>query len=262
MNILEKIIIHKRNELSEAKALHSIAHFEQQALFNRKCASLKNKIKQQQFGIIAELKRKSPSKGWLHKNLNFEATAKAYEKAGAAALSVLTDEDFFGGQLAYLQQVKAEVKVPLLRKDFIIDEYQLYQAKAFGADIVLLIAAALSVEVTKNLSIKAKQLGLEILLEVHNEKELTHINEYVDFVGVNNRNLSTFEVSIETSLKLANKIPKDFIRVSESGITKGEEIKQLKDAGYELFLIGEHFMKSENPGFACETLIKTVKELL
>jgi len=262
MNILEKIIIHKKNEIGEAKTLNSIAYFEQQTLFNQKCASLKEKIKQQKFGVIAELKRKSPSKGWLHKNLNFEATAKAYEKSGAVALSVLTDEEFFGGKLAYLKQVKTLVEVPLLRKDFIVDEYQLYQAKAFGADIVLLIAAALSIEATKNLSVKAKQLGLEILLEVHNENELDHINEYVDFVGVNNRNLSTFEVSIETSLKLANKIPNGFVKVSESGITNAEEIKQLKDAGYELFLIGEHFMKNEQPGLACESLIETVNELL
>jgi len=265
MNILQKILIHKRKEVEASKQVHSIADFGAKTLFNRTCTSLKEKIKQTQktpFGIIAELKRKSPSKGWLHQNLNYDVTAKAYEKGRAAALSVLTDEEFFGGKLEYLQQVKSTVELPLLRKDFIVDEYQLYEAKAFGADIVLLIAAALTIEESKNLSSKAKQLGLEILLEVHNEKELNHINEHIDFVGVNNRNLTTFEVSLDNSLQLANKIPSDFIKVSESGITKAEEIKLLYDAGYQLFLIGEHFMRNENPGLACSNLIDEVNELM
>jgi len=262
MNILKKILVHKRKQVEASKQVHSINNIKAQTLFNRNCTSLKEKITQTKFGVVAELKRKSPSKGWLHQNLNYEETAKAYQQGGAVALSVLTDEEFFGGKLEYLQKVKRKVDLPLLRKDFIVDEYQLYEAKTFGADIILLIAAALTIEETKNLSAKAKQLGLEILLEVHNEQELNHINEYVDFVGVNNRNLTTFEVSLETSLKLANKIPDQFIKVSESGITNANEIKMLKDASYQLFLIGEHFMKSEEPGMACESLIQSVNELI
>jgi len=262
MNILQKILIHKKNEVAEAKAVKSITDFEQQVLFDRNCASLKEKIQQNNFGIIAELKRKSPSKGWLHKNLNYNKTAGDYEKGGAVALSVLTDEAFFGGKLEYLREVKATVDLPLLRKDFIVDEFQLYEAKAFGADIVLLIAAALTVEETKNLSVKAKELGLEILLEIHNDAELNYINEHIDFVGVNNRNLNTFEVSMETSISLADKIPNNFIKVSESGITNANEIKLLKDAGFQLFLIGEHFMRNEKPGLACSNLIQAVNELV
>jgi len=262
MNILQKILIHKRREVEGLKGLFGMDYIEDQPFYDLSCTSLKEKILNSKFGIIAELKRKSPSKGWLNKNLDFEKIAYEYSKGGSVALSVLTDRNFFGGDIKYLQQVKAVVDLPILRKDFIVDEYQLYETKAFGADIILLIAAALTIEETKKLSVKAKQLGLEILLEVHNEAELKHINEYIDFVGVNNRNLTTFEVSLNNSLQLADKIPKDFIKVSESGITKAEEIKLLNDAGFQLFLIGEHFMKNENPGLACSNLIDNVNELM
>ena len=207
-------------------------------------------------GIIAEFKRKSPSKGWFKtKELEVEQVVVSYNKF-AAGISVLTDDEFFGGDLDDLIQAKVISDIPVLRKDFIIDRWQVAEAKAFGADVILLIAACLSVSEVSELAAYAKSIGLEVLLEIHNEQELEHICDEVDMVGVNNRDLKTFEVSIENSLNLIEKIPVVKPAIAESGISKVETIKQLRDAGFKGFLIGETFMKEENQGKAFEEFVE------
>ena len=201
-------------------------------------------------GIIAEFKRKSPSKGWLHPGANVREVLPAYEKNGASACSVLTDSHFFGGSLGDLANARKVVDLPLLRKDFIISSYQLYQARAMGADAVLLIAACLTPEECLSLAETAHVLSLEVLLEIHSESELDHLNPYVDMIGVNNRNLGSFHTDVENSFRLAEKLPKEILKVSESGISDPILIGRLRKAGYKGFLIGETFMKEENPGDA------------
>ncbi len=202
-------------------------------------------------GIIAEFKRKSPSKGWFKpKEQEVEPVVIQYNLKGAAGISVLTDEEFFGGDLDDLIQTKVITDIPVLRKDFIIDSWQIAESKAFGADVILLIAACLSPAEVKELALFAKTIGLEVLLEIHNESELDHICDEVDMVGVNNRNLKTFEVDIDTSLGLIDKIPKDKPAVAESGISEVATIRTLRNAGFKGFLIGENFMKTEEPGKA------------
>ena len=208
-------------------------------------------------GIIAEFKRKSPSKGWFKpKEQEVEPVVVQYNAKGAAGISVLTDEEFFGGDLDDLIQTKVIVDIPVLRKDFIIDEWQIAEAKAFGADVILLIAACLSPAEVKQLAIFTKAIGLEVLIEIHNEEELDHICDEVDMVGVNNRNLKTFEVDINTSLQLIDKIPMDKPAIAESGINDTATIKTLRQAGFKGFLMGENFMKMDDPGKAFADFVK------
>ncbi len=258
MTILDKINANKLKEIEVAKASISIAQLEASALFNRSCLSLKDAILNKS-GIIAEFKRQSPSKGIINGNVNPEDVAIGYEEAGVSAISCLTDFNYFGGTFDDLKAVRAAVDIPILRKDFMLDEYQLYEAKAIGADIVLLIASSLSVAKTNELAMISKNLGLSVLLEIHDETELGHISQYCDAVGVNNRNLKTFEVTTDVSKGLANQIPNDFVKVSESGISSIEAIQDLKTYGYEGFLIGENFMKTDNPGVSC---VEFVDELI
>lgn len=209
-------------------------------------------------GIIAEFKRRSPSKGWINESASLERIAGGYALNGASALSVLTDEKYFGGNLDFLRKVASMVDVPVLRKDFIIDEYQLFQAYEAGADAVLLIASCLSRESCMTLASKAHELGLEVLLEIHSADELGHLDCSADMVGVNNRNLGTFHTDVNNSFALAELLPKDSVLVSESGISDPKTICRLQDAGYSGFLIGETFMKTADPA---ESLLRLVDEI-
>lgn len=258
MNILDKIIAHKRTEVEAAKAKVSLEQLEKAPLFTRQTLSLKNALKAEgASGIISEFKRKSPSKGIINDRLLPEIVTKGYVEAGANGLSVLTDTAFFGGTFDDFAKARAaNPYTPMLRKDFMIDEYQLWEAKAIGADVILLIAANLTPAEIRHLGQKAQSLGLEVLLEVHNQEELEQsICEYVDMVGVNNRNLKTFVTSIETSVELAQLIPNDFVKISESGLKNAETIQKLRAVGYQGFLIGESFMTTDDPGLALKNLI-------
>ena len=257
MNILEKIIEAKKSETERRKKEVTIEKLSVYPGFNRKCNSLKtNLFKNGSSGIIAEFKKKSPSKGEINFNVSVEEVTKNYVEAGAAGLSVLTDLEYFGGKLKDLTTAReANPGVPILRKDFIIDEYQVIESKAFGADVILLIAANLEEKQALSLAKKARSLGMEVLMEVHNAKELKKVNDFIDIVGVNNRNLKTFKTDIQTSVKLAGMIPPRYVKISESGLEKPETIHQLREKGFRGFLIGETFMKTDNPGEACEKLI-------
>ena len=262
ITILDEIVVNKRKEIEKYKPLSSIERFRQEGFFweisNR---SLKQSLLAEgSSGIIAEFKRKSPSKGWFKtKELEVEKVVSHYNDKGAAGISVLTDEDYFGGDLDDLIQAKVITDVPVLRKDFIVDEWQIAEAKAFGADVILLIAACLSPAEVKQLAAFTKSIGLEVLLEIHNEGELAHICDEVDMVGVNNRNLKNFEVDINTSLRLIHSIPPDKPAIAESGISKVETIVTLRKAGFKGFLIGETFMKEPDPGEAFSAFINQLR---
>ncbi|WP_165750353.1 indole-3-glycerol phosphate synthase TrpC [Cellulophaga sp. Z1A5H] len=260
MNILDKIVLDKRKEVALRKALIPVSQLEQSVLFARPENSLATALRNSASGIIAEHKRRSPSKSEINQRLNVQDVATGYEAAGVCGMSVLTDAKYFGGSLDDLLIARAATKFPLLRKEFIIDEYQLLEAKAYGADVILLIAAILSKEEIKNLSEFAKSLKLNVLLEVHNEEELQKsIMPSLDMLGVNNRNLKTFDVSLETSKALSALIPDDFVKVSESGISSIAAIQDLKDYGYQGFLIGENFMKTDTPGAHAKKFIEQLE---
>lgn len=249
MNILDKIIAQKRIEVAESKTKVSLEQLMSYPLFSRACFSLKESIEDKnKTGIIAEFKRASPSKGVINNKSDVKTVVKGYQDAGASAISVLTDEQFFKGSLSDLKEAREVLEIPLLRKEFIIDTYQIAEAKAYGADIILLIAACLTSEEIEELSTYAKSLRLNVLLEIHNETELsTNLHDNIDAIGVNNRNLKDFIVDLNHSYNLAKKIPERYIKVSESGISDPKTINELKKAGYQGFLIGENFMKTENP---------------
>ena len=259
MNILDQIIADKFKEIALNKQLISTSNFERTPLFERETISLSKALKNSATGIIAEHKRRSPSKAVINQSLNVEDVARGYENAGVCGMSVLTDAIYFGGSLDDLILARASVKLPLLRKEFIIDEYQIIEAKAYGADVILLIAAVLEREQIKSFSELAKSLKMDVLLEVHNLEELERsIMQNIDMIGVNNRNLKTFEVSTDISKQLSEKIPNEFVKVSESGISSVEAIKDLKNYGYQGFLIGENFMKTDNPGLSAREFIKNL----
>lgn len=256
MNILDKIVADKRKEVQLKKQLIPASRLENYPLFGRKTTSLASALKDSNSGIIAEHKRRSPSKDVINQSLNVQDVATGYEEAGACGMSVLTDAKYFGGSLDDLILARAATKMPLLRKEFIIDPYQILEAKAHGADVILLIAAILSREELEQYSQLAKSLHLEVLLEVHDMEELERsLIPNVDMLGVNNRNLKTFQVSTAVSKELSNSIPEDFIKVSESGIGSVEVIKDLRQYGYRGFLIGENFMKTNDPGINAKNFI-------
>ena len=260
MNILDKIVTDKRKEIDLKKSIVPVSQLESSLLFGRNTYSLAEKLQTSTTGIIAEHKRRSPSKGTINQNTNVGQVAQGYKNAGVCGMSVLTDIKYFGGSLEDLLLARASVDIPLLRKEFIVDEYQVVEAKANGADAILLIAAVLSRKEIKILSELAKSLGMDVLLEVHNEDELRKsIMPSLDMLGVNNRDLKTFKVSLETSKTLSNLIPDDFVKVSESGISSIEAIQGLKSYGYQGFLIGENFMKTENPGKSASVFIQQLK---
>ncbi len=262
MNILDKIIADKFKEVELKKSLIPVSQLESSVLFNRKCISLAENLKTGS-GIIAEHKRRSPSKSVINQSLNVQDVVKGYEDADVSGISVLTDGKYFGGSIEDLLYARASVNLPILRKDFMIDEYQVLEAKAYGADVILLIAAVLTEEQLIHLANSAKSLGMDVLLEVHNEEELKKsLKVNVDMIGVNNRNLKTFEVSIDNSKKLAKLIPDEFVKVSESGISNTEAIADLKNYGYQGFLIGENFMKTDNPGTSAKEFIRILKSIV
>ena len=261
MNILDKISAQKIKEVEIKKSILPIKILEQSVYFNMPVVSLKDAvIDEKKSGIIAEFKRRSPSKGLINNTADVEQTTIGYIEAGASALSVLTDEQFFGGSSADLFTARKVNSVPILRKDFIIDEYQIIEAKSIGADAILLIAAILDKQKVKDFSALAHRLGLQVLLEIHNAEELSVLSENVDMIGVNNRNLKDFKVNIQTSIGLSEKIPDEFVKISESGISKAGNIIELKKYGYNGFLMGENFMKTQNPAKACSQFIVQLKK--
>jgi len=257
MNILDKIVINKKREVQFAKDRTSYTELEESEFFHLDCYSFREfLLDPARIGIIAEFKRKSPSKGIINDKVSVKEVTNGYADAGASALSVLTDRDFFMGRKADLVAARKANTIPVLRKDFMIDEYQIIESKSLGADIILLIAAILTPGEIQKLASLAKSLGLNVLLEVHNLGELQRsIDPNVDAIGVNNRNLADFTVSVETSYQLAPHIPAEFLKISESAISNPETIKQLKLAGFNGFLIGENFMKEEDPGKAMKNFV-------
>ncbi|MCG2612439.1 indole-3-glycerol phosphate synthase TrpC [Flavobacterium sp. SM15] len=259
MTILDKIIINKKQEVKLKKQLVPVTQLENSALFGSRTYSLSKNLQNNLIGIIAEHKRRSPSKSVINNDFTVEEVVTGYQNAGVSGISVLTDGKYFGGSLDDLIIAKASVNVPLLRKEFIINEYQILEAKAHGADVILLIAAILTRFEIKQFSEFAHSLGLEVLLEVHNEEELNKaVMPSLDMIGVNNRSLKTFEVSLENSKELAQHIPNDFVKVSESGISSAAAILELQQFGYQGFLIGEHFMKTENPEKSATAFINSI----
>ena len=258
-NILAKIVEHKKIEVAERKTKMSITQLEDMPLFTKEAYSLKlNLLNPSSTGIIAEFKRKSPSKGVINDTALVEDITKAYTQFGAAGISVLTDTDFFGGSIDDLS-IAVKNPIPVLRKEFIIDEFQLVEAKAYGASVILLIAACLTPSLTHNFAVFAKNIGLEVLLEIHDENELGHISDAVDFVGINNRSLKSFEVNIEHSLQLKHQLPKGILSIAESGIYSVETFKLLKKEGFDGFLMGEYFMKEANPATSFEAFVTSIK---
>jgi len=263
MNILDTILEQKRKEVEERKSLYPTKLLEQSIFFVSQTVSMKKYIQRpDKSGIIAEFKRKSPSKGVINSHASVERTTIGYMQAGASALSVLTDKNFFGGSSEDLMMARKFNFCPIIRKDFTIDEYQIIEAKSIGADAILLIAAALEPARLKTLAAFAKSLGLEVLLEVHDRTELeANLEAQPDMFGVNNRSLKTFDVSIEVSKQLAPLIPKEIVKVSESGISNPETIIELKGFGYEGFLMGENFMKHSRPEKVCKEFIDKLNSL-
>lgn len=259
MNILDKIIIDKKREVELKKKLIPTSQLENSALFGTRTYSLSKMLRNNVTGIIAEHKRRSPSKSVISNEFSVEEVVLGYQNAGVSGISVLTDGKYFGGSLDDLIVARASVNIPLLRKEFIVDEYQILEAKAHGADVILLISAVLTRQEIKQLSEFAHSLGLEVLLEVHNKEELEKaILPSLDMIGVNNRNLKTFEVSLDFSKELAAHIPDEFVKVSESGISSIDAIKELQPYGYQGFLIGENFMKTNNPGKSAKEFINAL----
>lgn len=264
MNILEKIIADKYKEVAEKSSILPVKLLEQSLYFEGKVVSMKKYVTNpEKSGIISEFKRKSPSKGMINASASVEKVSIGYMQAGASALSILTDKEYFGGTNEDLKIARRFNFCPIIRKDFIVDEYQIIEAKSIGADCILLIAAALEPAKLKSLAAFAKSLGLEVLMEVHDGEELDRsLCENLDLVGVNNRNLKTFEVSLQTSLDLVYRIPSSFVKVSESGISDPNTMIELKKAGFDGFLIGENFMKSSRPEQAAYNFIKEYRKLL
>jgi indole-3-glycerol phosphate synthase len=262
MNILEKIIAHKRKEVAGRKELFPMKLLEGSVYFQAPCVSLKKYLlREDKIGLIAEIKRKSPSKGNINPYVNIERTSIGYMQAGASAISILTDKEFFGGKNEDLSEARKYNYCPILRKEFIIDEYQLIEAKSIGADAVLLLANVLTKNETTQLTNLAHALGLEVLLELHEEEELQHVSDETDVVGINNRNLKNFEVNLDHSVHMLHKLPAGKVKVAESGIACAEDLMKLKIAGFNGFLIGELFMKHSRPEDACKNFIESVKNL-
>jgi indole-3-glycerol phosphate synthase len=259
-SILDKILASKAVEVASRKLSTPVFLLEKAPFFSRACLSMKQSLLSSESGIISEFKRKSPSLGWINEDADVVGVTAGYSVAGASGISILTDLEYFGGTPIDVIASRSLITCPVLRKDFVIDEYQLYEAKAIGADVILLIAAALTIEKTLELARKAHELGMEVLMEIHNAEELDHANEYVDMLGVNNRNLKTFKQSIQTSFDLAVLIPDRFVKVSESGISKVETVNELRKVGYKGFLMGENFMMEENPAEALSRFIAGLKE--
>lgn len=263
MNLLQKIVSAKNKEVQENKSLYPIKLLEKSIFFNSPCVSLKKYLnRDNSSGIIAEFKRKSPSKGDINKYASLEKTTLGYMQSGATALSILTDEKFFGGSKDDLIIARKNNYCPILRKDFIIDEYQIIESKSIGADAILLIGGILTTQQIEKFSELANSLGMEVILEIREKSELNLINNNITIVGVNNRNLKTFEVNISQSYELAEYISHQFLKISESGIESVQTFDKLRKMGYKGFLIGEYFMKNSRPEEACSNFIKELNLLI
>lgn len=264
-DILQEIMAHKVQEVAARKQLipaqQLIAEYEQQVSANtlRTPYSFSQALRSSDSGIISEFKRKSPSKGWIFRDADPAVVTPAYEKGGATALSILTDGNYFGGSEKDLRTARSLVQIPILRKDFICDAYQLYEARLWGADAVLLIAAALTKDECRTLARKAHELNLEVLLEIHSAAELEYLNDCVDVVGINNRNLGTFHTDTTHSFDLAEQLPKQMVRISESGISDAATARKLRQQGFNGFLIGEYFMRTGHPGEAVRQFIQEMQ---
>ena len=258
MHILDKIVAHKKTELEARKAKLSIKELEQNPLFTRETNSLATSLKKSETGIIAEFKRRSPSKPMINLDAKVSQIVTHYTQAGVSGISVLTDEHFFGGHAQDILDARRIVETPLLRKEFIIDEYQIIEAKAIGADAILLITEILTKEEVKKFAELAKSIKLDVLLEVHTEQQLKKHNQAVDIVGVNNRDLTQFTVDPDHSVRLFDKLPSEAVKISESGIHNPVTIMRLREVGYQGFLIGERFMKTMDPGKACQQFIDSL----
>jgi indole-3-glycerol phosphate synthase len=263
MSILNKIIENKKKEVAERKALYPVKLLEQTIFFSSPCVSLKKYLlREDKTGIIAEFKRKSPSKGIINAHADVERTTIGYMQAGASALSVLTDKEFFGGTNDDLVVARKYNFCPILRKDFTIDEYQVIEAKSIGADAILIIAAVLEPSMCKYLTDMAHSFGLEVVLEVHDEQEVkSHHDVNADVIGVNNRNLKTFVVSLEVSKRLAEIIPAGKTKISESGISSPSDVIELERYGYSGFLMGENFMRNHRPDIAAMDFMDTLRKV-
>lgn len=261
MSILEKIITQKRLEVEERQSLYPTKLLERSPFFETACVSLTDYLQREESqGIIAEFKRRSPSKGFINRYANIEEISLGYMQAGASALSVLTDSDFFGGSSKDLSTARKFNYCPILRKEFIIDEYQVIEAKSIGADAILLIAAVLTEKECFELAQTARQLGMEVLLEVHNRQEAERYpNDQLNLIGVNNRKLENFSVTLDTSHQLSAIIPPEFLKISESGIHSVRDIQELRESGYQGFLMGERFMREAHPALACARFIDELK---
>tara|TARA_B100000945_G_scaffold72930_1_gene55733 strand:- start:4518 stop:5309 length:792 start_codon:yes stop_codon:yes gene_type:complete len=260
MKILDKIVEDKKIEINKLLSNSSISKLENSHLFSRKCISLKESIKNNNSGIICEFKRRSPSNQNINYISSLSDVVSGYEEAGAAGLSILTNKKYFDGDTLDIIDIRDISNLPILRKEFIISEYQVIEAKSIGSDAILLIASILSKEEIISYSSLAKSIGLEVLLEIHSEDELYKISgDDIDIVGVNNRNLDTLEIDLNNSIELYGKIPSKFVKISESGISEFESILKLKEVGYNGFLIGEKFMKTNNPMESAYNFIKKIE---
>ena len=260
MKILDKIVRDKKLEVDKLYSNSSIKELESSSLFSRQCISLKDSILKSSGGIICEFKRRSPSNNNINYKSNISEVVKGYQKAGAAGLSILTNKQYFDGDILDILEIRDIASIPILRKEFIISEYQIIEAKSIGSDAILLIASILSEEDIKNYSSLAKDIGLEVLFEIHDAEELEKLSgENIDIIGVNNRNLDTLEIDLQNSVDIYNKIPNSFVKISESGISKVESILKLREVGYQGFLIGENFMKTDDPFESAYNFIKEVE---
>jgi indole-3-glycerol phosphate synthase len=263
-DILEEIVAHKRVEVERSKMLHPMSVISKEAEQyisggRHEVISMSRRLSTSSSGIIAEFKRRSPSKGWIKESGKAEEIPLSYSLHGASGISILTDKHYFGGCQQFLETARRLVTdTPILRKDFIIDEYQLFEARLMGADAVLLIASDLKKDECRRFARLAHDLGLEILLEIHSESELDYVGENIDMVGVNNRHLGTFHTDVATSFRLASLLPEDYVLVSESGISQPQTVRELREAGFRGFLIGETFMRCDEPGEALGEFIEKV----
>lgn len=261
MTILDTIKQHQLKKVAFQKVLNPIQLLEKSVLFKTESISLKKAIlHSEQNGIIAEFKRKSPSKGAININADVKKITAGYIKAGACALSILTNEHFFGAQTDDFKMARIFNNCPILRKDFMLDEYQIIESKSMGADVVLLIAKMLSPKEVQKLAKTAKDIGLEVFLELQNQDEIDRYQfDNVDLVGINNRNLNTFKIDPENSIKLAQQLPTSMLKIAESGIESAKTIQTLKEKGFNGFLIGEYFMRNNNPAEKCQKLIEQLR---
>lgn len=261
MNILEKIAAEKKKEVDVTKQHTSLRELERMPLFNRSTFSLKENLKSSSTGIITEFKRRSPSKPDIHMSALVKEIVPAYEKAGASGISILTDTTFFGGKNKDIEKSRDLTTLPILRKDFILDEFQIVETKAIGADVLLLIAAILSPSQIRQFTSTAQNLGLEVLLEVHSQEELLeNLHPNINLIGVNNRNLKTFKVDLDNSKRILGEIPAEFPKIAESGLREISTVKELKSYGFNGFLMGENFMKEKEPGAAAKNFIQNLSQ--